>query len=186
MHTLKRRAANNLIAISGFFLLLFLLLKISWTIKSIWVDQADPEYLTQILLKPSNHTIWFVQSWNFCMHMRIHKKPWWKKIFFNQTNLINPWEETFLELISIAAKHVTSSGLLLQNTSLDSYPLITKKNGLDTIKKSLWNEYQEGEAISLLLYDHVKIFKKSGISLNISIIASLDQIFLFECEHRKC
>lgn len=47
------------------------------------------------------------------------------------TNLIDPWVETLLELISIAAKHVTRRSFLLQNAGLDSYSLISESNGLN-------------------------------------------------------
>jgi hypothetical protein len=49
-------------------------------------------------------------------------------MFHAITNLINPWEETLLELISITAQHVASCCFLFQHTSSDSYSLVTKSD----------------------------------------------------------
>lgn len=41
-------------------------------------------------------------------------------------DLINPWKETFFQLISIATQHVASCSFLLENTGLYSNPFIPK------------------------------------------------------------
>jgi len=47
------------------------------------------------------------------------------------TNLIDPWVETLLELISITAKHVACCGFLLQDTGSNTDPFISKSDSLN-------------------------------------------------------